>query len=118
MHKSPAKEDDDTLRPLASLISKSEKAQQKLTPKTWQHSMLCKNLKALHLAYALMKDEAAPATHDDLKAGLEAFASMIEMTGNTIAKFPLGTSQHTLQRNRLRALREAEARIMSELNEN
>lgn len=36
--------------PLASLISKSEKARQKLSPGSWQHTMLTENLNALHLA--------------------------------------------------------------------
>src|SRR5919205_504880 len=44
----------DALRPITSLISKSEKAQQRLAPGTWQHTMLQDNLKALHLASALM----------------------------------------------------------------
>ena len=40
--------------PIASLISKSEKAKQKLPPGTWQHTMLEKNLKALYLASSLL----------------------------------------------------------------
>jgi len=39
-------------RPIASLISKSKKAQQKLAPGTWQHTMLRDNLKALQIASA------------------------------------------------------------------
>ena len=39
---------------IASLISKSEKAQQKLTPGTWQHRMLEANLKALYIALHLL----------------------------------------------------------------
>src|SRR4051794_12294876 len=42
---------------IASLISKSAKAQRKLTPGTWQHSMLRDNLKALRFASALMNNE-------------------------------------------------------------
>lgn len=41
--------------PLASLISKSEKAQTKLAPGSWQHSMLEKNLQALRLALPLLE---------------------------------------------------------------
>ena len=40
--------------PLASLISKSEKARQKLSPGTWQRNMLDENLRALHLAAPLL----------------------------------------------------------------
>jgi hypothetical protein len=42
------------LGPITSLISKSAKAQRKLTPGTWQHTMLRDNLRALRLAVALM----------------------------------------------------------------
>ncbi|MGB5959871.1 MAG: phosphoenolpyruvate synthase [Coleofasciculaceae cyanobacterium] len=97
----------EALRPIASLISKSEKAQQKLAPGTWQHMMLRDNLRALHYASALMNKETNDTddfTRDDLQETLRAFASMISKTENTQAKFSPGTSQHTLQRNRLKAL--------------
>ena len=95
------------LRPIASLISKSEKAQQKLAAGTWQHTMLRDNLKALHIASALMNRPTGRFPRDDLQEALRALASMIRKTGSARAKFPHGTSQHTLQRNRLKALRMA-----------
>ncbi|HEX2993693.1 MAG TPA: hypothetical protein VHP14_02650 [Anaerolineales bacterium] len=106
-------------RPIASLISKSEKAQQKLTPGTWQHTMLRDNLKALQIASALMNKETINTdsfTRNDLQEALRAFASMISKTEKAQAKFSPGTSQHTLQRNRLKALRIAEALIKLELD--
>ena len=109
----------EALRPIASLISKSEKAQQKLAPGTWQHTMLRDNLKALHIASALMKKASENTdrfTRDDLQEALRALASMISKTDKAQAKFTLGTSQHTLQRNRLKALRLAEALIKVELD--
>jgi hypothetical protein len=42
------------LSPIASLISKSEKARNKLKQGTWQHTILSNNLKALHLASPLL----------------------------------------------------------------
>lgn len=118
--------DDDTtddlqeaFRPIASLISKSEKAQQKLTPGTWQHTMLRDNLKALHIASALMNKETDNTNHfsrDDLEEALRAFGSMISKTQKAQAKFSPGTSQHTLQQNRLKALQIAEALIKVELD--
>jgi hypothetical protein len=48
-----ADELQEALRPIASLISKSEKAQQKVPPGTWQHRMLEDNLKALRHAAIL-----------------------------------------------------------------
>ena len=105
-------------RPLASLISKSEKAQQKLAPETWQYRMLRDNLNALHLASALMYPPAdAPARFApaELQAALQALASMIGRSEKAQAKFSPGTSQHTLQRNRLHALRLATVFIRAAL---
>lgn len=108
------------LQPLASLISKSEKAQQKLAPGTWQHTMLRDNIKALRIASALMNKETGDTdavARDDLQEALGAFASMIRKTEKAQAAFSPGTSQHTLQRNRLKALRIAEERVRMELDQ-
>ena len=111
----PATDDvQEALRPIASLISKSEKAQKKLTPGTWQHSMLRDNLKALHIASALMTngiDNKYHWTPGELRGCLQSFASMISRAEKAQARFSLGTSHHTLQRNRLKALRIAETFI-------
>jgi len=104
-------------RPLASLISKSEKAQQKLVPGTWQHTMLRDNLKALHTASALMNGDTGSFSQEGLREALGALASMIGKTERAQAMFSPGTSQHTLQRNRLKALRVAEALVRAELDE-
>jgi hypothetical protein len=108
----------EALRPIASLISKSEKAQQKLAPGTWQHTMLRDNLRALYIASALMNeaDDTHVATREELREALDALASMISRTECTQTKFSPGTSQHTLQRNRLNALRIAEALTRAELD--
>ena len=109
----------EALRPIASLISKSEKAQQKLTRGTWQDTMLRDNLKALHIASALMNketDDTDSFTRDDLQEALGTFASMASKSEKAQAKFSPGTSQHTLQRNRLKALHIAEALIKGELD--
>ncbi len=102
----------EALRPIASLISKSEKAQQKLAPGSWQYAMLRDNLKALHIASALMNEEADDTdslTQDDLREALCTLASLIGRTEKAQDGCALGTSQHSLQRNRLKALRIAEA---------
>ena len=44
----------NALAPITSLISKSEKAQAKLTQGTWQHTMLNNNIKALNMALPLL----------------------------------------------------------------
>lgn len=108
------------LTPIASLISKSEKAQQKLAVGTWQHTMLRDNLKALHIASALMKQEidvGSGFTRDDLHEALRALASMISRTRKAQSKFKPGMSQYTLSRNRLKALQIAEGMIKIELGE-
>jgi hypothetical protein len=102
----------EALLPMASLISKSEKVLQKLPPGTWQHTMLQNNLKALHIAFALMHkgtDGANGFAQAELQEVLAALASIIGKTEKARAGFSPGTSPHTLQRNRLKALRIAEA---------
>ena len=104
--------------PIASLISKSEKAQRKLAPATWQYKMLQDNLRALRLAEALLDgqtDAAAGLAPDDMRAALRALASMTAKTEPALTKFRPGTAQHSLSRNRLQALRTASALIEAEL---
>ena len=103
--------------PIASLIGKSEKALQKLAPETWQHRMLQENLAALRSASALMErnsHEAGAFTRQVLQAALVALASMISRNEKAQRQFTPGSSQHTLQRNRLEALRLAEAVVAAE----
>ena len=107
------------LQPIASLIGKSEKAQLKLAPGSWQHRMLRDNLSALHMARALMCGEGGNAdafTPEDAREALEALASMIARTEKAQPKFSAGTSQASLLRNRLKALRVAEAAIRAEMD--
>ena len=102
------------LAPILSLISKSEKAQQKVAPGTWQHSMLGANLKALHIACALMNVDQGDAVQfapDELRAAMQRLASMIEKTEQAQTRFAAGTSQHSLLKNRLSALRTAETHV-------
>src|SRR4051794_26610611 len=83
----------EALRPIASLMSKSEKAMEKLAAGTWQHTMLQANLKALRIASALMNKEAADKerfTRDDLQDALRALAEMITKTEKAQPKFPVG----------------------------
>ncbi len=107
LDKSTRDDIEKALRPIASLIGKSEKAQQKLAPGTWQHTMLLGNLKALRIATALMNqesDDLVSIAPDDLKEALRALDSMIKRSEKAWGKFSPGTSQHTLQRNRIQAL--------------
>lgn len=106
-------------RPITSLISKSEKAQHKLAPGMWQYAMLRNNLKALRCAFVLMNEgtnDANKFTPDDLREALRAVSSIISKVKKSQAKFSRGTSQHSLQRNRLKALRIASLVITKSLD--
>jgi len=50
----PKEDLEAAVAPIASLISKSEKAREKLKQGTWQHTMLGENLKALYIASSLL----------------------------------------------------------------
>lgn len=105
-------------RPLASLLHKSEKAQQKLSPGTWQHTMLGGNVKALRVALFLMGIDPPGKScfrRSDLQETLRALTSVVARTGKAQEMFSAGTSHHTLQRNRLRALQVAVAVVGAEL---
>lgn len=74
--------------------------------------MLRDNLKALRIVLSLMDETAGGACEagrEDLQKTLAALASMIRRAEKAQAGFPPGTSQHSLQRNRLKALRVGEA---------
>ena len=105
--------DDEVLGPLESLASKSEKAQRKLAPGTWQHAMLEANLAALRIALALLAPgpPARRPTRKDLEGARRALADMADRTKAALATFAPGTAQHSLQRNRLKALLAAKAAV-------
>lgn len=106
-------------RPIASLIRKSEKAQQKLVQGTWQYRMLADNLEALSVATALMDREGNTTgcfSQQALEKSLHTIASMIACTQNTKTKFLQGTSQHSLQKNRLQALQIAQSLMQQEVD--
>ena len=106
------------LQPLISLLGKSEKSQLKLAPGTWQHTMLQDNIDALRMGLALLDtgEGVAPEyPRDELQRASVAFATMITKTEKALAMFERGTSQHTLQMNRLAALRAGGARVREAL---
>ena len=102
-----AKELDEALPPIVSLISKSEKSKQKLKPETWQYKMLQKNINALYISIKLINKEIIDInnyTWEELQEAIPVLSSMIKRVENTKIKFSVGTSQHTLQQNRYKAL--------------
>ena len=117
MHSYSKAELQKALGPIASLLDKSEKAQQKLAPATWQHRMLQDNVIALRIASALMGQDSHQEdafTRQALQDALVALASMISRTERAHLQLRPGSAQHTLQQNRLEALRIAEAVVVAE----
>lgn len=98
--------------PLASLIRKSERALRKLAPGSGSHTRLRNDVEALRLAWKLI-DDALPGANAfdlaELDEALKTLGALIGRVEGVQAKFLPGTSAHTLQRNRLHALRVAEA---------
>jgi len=120
MHNHTTDEVKESLRPITSLINKSEKALQKLKPGTWQHTMLRDNLKALQCASVLMSKDTGNTdnfTRDELLEVLRVLTSIIERVEKSQVKFLPGTSQHALQRNRLKALRIAASLVTKSFRE-
>lgn len=56
---------EKAIAPIASLISKSEKALDKLAQGSWQHTMLSSNLKALYIASPLLKKALSGMSDDE-----------------------------------------------------
>jgi len=113
-----AEEVREARAPIASLLSKSEKAQQKVAPGAWQYTMLEGNIQALRIALPLIGEADADSNEPacgDLVSALRALDSMIERVAETETKFASGTPQHTLQRNRLKALRIARSAVKARL---
>lgn len=106
-------------QPLASLLHKSQKAKQKVVPGSWQFTMLQSNIAAIRIALSLL-DTATPDagtfTQTNLQEALRTFAALADKASQAQAKFAPGTSQHSLQQNRLRALRVATAQIQMALH--
>ncbi len=105
-------------RPLASLLSKSEKALQKLQPGIWQYTMLKENIRALRVATPLLFDaprQKKRNTLSELQKAAKALTAMIRRSVDAQANFEPGTSPHTMQRNRIKALRLAKKITAAEL---
>ena len=115
----------EAIRAIASMNSKSEKAQQKLQAETWQHTMTVQARKAYRIAIALLNRELetnpdqGPWEGNDARGELEdalkTVASVIERIEKAQPKFVAGTPWHTLSVRRMKALHLASALIKREL---
>jgi hypothetical protein len=97
----------DILRPIASLVSKLEKAIKKVAKGSWQHERLQRSIDALRVATAIIKGETSNVCAREpaqFAEALRALALIKNQTQTAKAKTARGTSQHTLLMNRLNAV--------------
>ena len=102
------------LRPIESLLHKSEKALEKLAEGTWQHAMLRDNVRAMRLSCTLLTGGVGAAEAFDraeLAHAQGALFDMLRRSEQAQRKFAEGTAQFTLQRNRIHALCVAESLV-------
>jgi len=104
-------------RALLSLRNKSEKASGKLKTDTWQYRLTAGIVKASDVALSLIDgNAAAPFGRDTLDESFASLQDALRRAEAVIDKFAMGTSQHTLQKNRIAALKIALALIKEKRN--
>lgn len=99
---------------MESLARKCAKARRKLAHGSGAHTRLGRDVKALRLALALLRDgrrSPAEASAAEADAAVQALAAMRRTAARMQARFAPGTPQHTLQKRRAAALRLAERRV-------
>ena len=117
-----AKDRDDALQALASMIRKTEQAKAKFTQGTSQYALLKHRLAALRIASMLVSQEtaeSAPAdgyTQEDLENAIAPIASLISKSEKAREKLAPGTWQYTMLGNNLNALQMAAPRLAQALN--
>lgn len=104
------KDMEEALRALASMISRTEKSEEKFAQGTSQHTLQKNRLKALQIASALISkgqaesDGADCYTEEDLKNALAPITSLISKSEKARGKLAQGTWQHTMLSENLKAL--------------
>ncbi len=93
-------------RALLSLRNKSEKASGKLKAGTWQNKMTTGIVEAADVALNLMHGNAiALFDRNKLDKSSAVLEDALRRAEAVIDKFAVGTPQHTIQKNRIAALR-------------
>lgn len=104
------KDMEEALQAIASMIERSEKAQEKFAQGTSQHTLQKNRIKALYIASSLIKKESAEHeapdkyTKEDLEKALAPIASLISKSEKAQKKLAQGTWQHTMLKGNLKAL--------------
>lgn len=106
MGKYTIEELEEALRVVSSTISKCEKAQQKFTEGTSQHTLLKNRIKAMYISKSFIGNEnnMNKYTKEELAEALKVVSSTINKCEKMQLKFAEGTSHHTLLKNRLKAM--------------
>jgi hypothetical protein len=104
-------------RAVLSLRNKSDKASGKLKDETRQYKLTRSNVAACDLALRLMDGDTNAISRGELDEAHKTLTNTLGRAESVIGKFAEGTSQHTLQKNRIAALRIALALIEREQNE-
>ncbi len=101
---------EEALRAIASMIERSEKAQEKFAQGTSQHTLQKNRIKALYVASSLITNELEESdasgkfTKEDLEKALAPIASLISKSEKARGKLAQGTWQHTMLGDNLKAL--------------
>ncbi|MDR0381691.1 MAG: hypothetical protein LBH86_06855 [Oscillospiraceae bacterium] len=102
-------------RALLSLRNKNEKAAGKLKEGSWQSRMTTAVVKSADAALWLIDgNDGASMEKDSLREAHTALTDALRRAEAVVGKFAVGTSQHTLQKNRIAALKIALALIEEE----
>ncbi len=105
------------LEAIASMAARSEKAQRKLAPGTAQHTLLQNRIAALHVAAAMIGQQPAGHSREQLERARAPIASLISKSEKAQAKLAAGSWQHTMLQDNLRALRMATPLLEMALSE-
>lgn len=102
-------------RAILSLRNKSEKASGKLKEGSWQKTLLDSYVKAADTALKLIDgDMAMPFECEALNEANKSLEDALHRAEEVIGRFVAGSSQHTLQTNRIVALKIALTMIEKE----
>jgi hypothetical protein len=101
-------------RAILSLRNKSAKALDKLKEGTWQNKLMRSVAAACDVALHLTDGSKEPVSPEALDEAHTALEDALRRAADVIGKFAAGSSQHTLQKNRIAALRIALALIERE----
>jgi len=101
---------EEALRTIASMMERSEKAQEKFAQGTSQHTLQKNRRKALFVASSLIAAELSGSgatdafTKEELTKALAPIASLIRKSEKAREKLAQGTWQHTMLGDNLKAL--------------